>query len=87
MSQISSVILAVPLVAMLALFVFRVDSLFFRAPARQAVASQRPRFANFEPSSTLMTDPDGRVTGVARAPRRQLLRDTIAPTSRSTRPL
>ena len=84
-SQTGSVILAVPFILLLALFVFRLDSLLFRTPAKQAVARpQRPRFANFEPSSMLMTDPDGRVSYPARRQRPQLLRDSVA---RSKRPL
>lgn len=88
LSQTSSMILAVPFILLLALFVFRLDSLLFRTPAKPAAArSQRPRFANFESSSMLMTDPDGRVSYPARRQRPPLLRDSVAGASRSRRPL
>ncbi len=88
LSQTSSMILAIPFVLLLALFVFRLDSLVFRTPAKPASArSQRPRFANFEPSSMLMTDPDGRVSYPARRQRPPLLRDSEVSSSRSRRPL
>lgn len=61
LSQIGSVLLTIPVVLMLVIFVFRLDVLIFRTPAKQAVAaSRRPRFANFD-SEGLMADPDGRV--------------------------
>ncbi|MFZ0394455.1 MAG: hypothetical protein WCF17_02060 [Terracidiphilus sp.] len=66
-SQADSLILAIPCVAMLALFVFRLDTILSRSQAKQADArSQRRRFANFESTSMLMTDPDGRVSQPAR---------------------
>lgn len=86
LSQANSVILGIPSVLLLAVFVFRLDSLLFRTPAKQALTrSERRRFANFESTSMQMADPDGRVAQPARRQRRQLLRDSIVPGSRSTR--
>jgi len=87
LSQIGSVLITIPVVLLLVIFVFRLDVLIFRTPARQAVSStQRPRFANFN-SEGLMADPDGRVPVPVRAPRRALLRDSMDSSSRARRPL
>jgi hypothetical protein len=60
LSQIGSVLLTIPVVLMLVIFVFRLDVLIYRTPARQTASTRRPRFANFN-SDGAMTDPDGRV--------------------------
>jgi len=61
-SQADSVILAIPFVSLLAVFVFRLDAVLFRTTAKHAAdRSQRPRFANFDSGSMVMTDPDGRL--------------------------
>jgi hypothetical protein len=63
LSPIDSVIFAIPVFSLLALFVFRLDVVLFRTTAKQAAErSQRRNFANFESTSMLMTDPDGRVS-------------------------
>ena len=77
LSQTDSVLLAIPFIALLAVFVFRLDVLLFRSPAKQVARASRPRFANFDRDGMAMADPDGRVTKLARAQRRPLLRDSV----------
>jgi hypothetical protein len=87
LSPIDSVIFAIPVFSLLALFVFRLDVVLFRTTAKQAAGrSHRRRFANFESSATLMTDPDGRVSQPTRAPRRPLMRDSAVSASRAKQP-
>ena len=89
LSQTDSILLAIPFVCMLAVFVFRLDVLIFRSPAKPAATSTRPRFANFNGDEMLMADPDGRVPQPARSQRtpqrRPLLRDSDDRISRSVR--
>ena len=65
LSQIGSVMLTIPVILMLVVFVFRLDVLIFRSPAKQVARTGPRRFATYGSDET-MTDPDGRVPAPVR---------------------